>query len=89
MNKKIIILIIVGTLLLVIVAAVGIYFYARVNPEQKAVETENAEKNKIIENSTSGTLPSIENTNPLENKPDLNPVSKTNPYKNIKTNPFE
>ncbi len=60
-------------------------------PEQfnKSEETENAEKNKIIENSTSGALPSIENTNPLENKPNLNPVSKTNPYKNIKTNPFE
>ncbi|MEK7614688.1 MAG: hypothetical protein AAB428_03425 [Patescibacteria group bacterium] len=27
--------------------------------------------------------------NPLQNKPDLNPVSKTNPFKELKTNPFE
>lgn len=26
---------------------------------------------------------------PLENKPDINPVDQTNPYKNVKTNPFE
>lgn len=29
------------------------------------------------------------NTNPLDNKPNINPVDQTNPYKNIKTNPFE
>lgn len=27
--------------------------------------------------------------NPLEKKPDLNPADKTNPFANIKTNPFE
>ena len=26
---------------------------------------------------------------PLENKPDLNPVDQTNPFKGVKTNPFE
>ncbi|MDO8481708.1 MAG: hypothetical protein Q7S75_01325 [bacterium] len=26
---------------------------------------------------------------PLENKPDLNPVDKANPFKGVKTNPFE
>lgn len=29
------------------------------------------------------------NTNPLKNAPDTNPVVKTNPYSDIKTNPFE
>lgn len=27
--------------------------------------------------------------NPLGNKPDTNPLSETNPFKNVKTNPFE
>lgn len=27
--------------------------------------------------------------NPLEKAPDLNPTAKTNPFVNIKTNPFE
>ena len=27
--------------------------------------------------------------NPLDNKPNINPVDQTNPYRNIKTNPFE
>jgi hypothetical protein len=28
-------------------------------------------------------------TNPLDNKPNINPIDQTNPYKNIKTNPFQ
>ncbi len=27
--------------------------------------------------------------NPLQKAPDLNPVDKTNPFRNIKTNPFQ
>lgn len=35
-------------------------------------------------------LPSIgEAANPLSNKPDLNPASKTNPFDSVKTNPFD
>ncbi|MDO8552652.1 MAG: hypothetical protein Q7S01_03955 [bacterium] len=26
---------------------------------------------------------------PLENKPDINPADKANPFKSVKTNPFE
>lgn len=37
-----------------------------------------------------GGLPAIETPpNPLENVPDINPVEKTNPFTDIKTNPFE
>lgn len=40
--------------------------------------------------STYGTLPEIESvTNPLEEKPDLNPVDRANPFKDIYKNPFE
>jgi len=34
-----------------------------------------------------GTLPSIQ-TNPLEDRPNINPADAANPIKNIKTNPF-
>ena len=40
-------------------------------------------KNVVVE-----VLPSV-STNPLDNKPDINPADQTNPFKNIKTNPFE
>ena len=33
-------------------------------------------------------LPAV-STNPLNNKPDINPVDKTNPFRSLKTNPFE
>ena len=32
------------------------------------------------------SLPAI---NPLENKPEVNPLNETNPFSNIKTNPFK
>lgn len=38
----------------------------------------------VIENT-----PTYGTDNPLEKKPELNPVTKTNPYADIKTNPFE
>lgn len=39
---------------------------------------------------TQGVLPSIgEAANPLTNKPDINPTSKTNPFTEVKTNPFD
>ena len=37
-----------------------------------------------------GVLPSLgENTNPLKNKPNVNPVDASNPFRSVKTNPFE
>lgn len=33
-------------------------------------------------------IPSV-STNPLDNKPNVNPIDQTNPFNNIKTNPFE
>lgn len=77
-----------------IVMAVGGYFYlANLIKSKNALETnsiENAEDaaDKIIEGAVKGVLPSLQ-TNPLENKPDINPATKANPIKNIKTNPFE
>lgn len=76
MNKKTLVIIIIAVILI----ALGIgYFYWN-----KKIKTE---AEKIIESATKGVLPSI-NTNPLENKPDINPADKANPFTNIKTNPF-
>ncbi len=33
--------------------------------------------------------PAYGTVNPLDKKPDLNPVDKTNPFTDVKTNPFE
>lgn len=77
MNKKTLVIIIIAVILIALGA--GGYFYWN-----KKTKTDTG---KIIENATKGALPSI-NTNPFENKPDINPADKANPYKNIKTNPF-
>ncbi len=58
------------------------------SPENKALESAGEAAEKITENATKGVLPSL-GTNLLENKPDVNPADKANPFKNIKTNPFE
>lgn len=36
-----------------------------------------------------GGLPAIGTSNPLEKLPDVNPATKTNPFQEVKTNPFE
>ena len=84
MPKKEIIMIIAAVF--IIGLAVGYYFwrnstFSKFNDADKAAD-------KIIESATKGALPSI-GTNPLENKPDVNPADKANPFKNIITNPFK
>ena len=88
MKKSILILIVV---VIIIGLCVFGYFYwnkIKKSPEIKSVENAEKSTQKIIDNVTQGVLPEI-NTNPLENKPVINPMDKTNPFKNIKTNPFE
>lgn len=87
-------------IIIVAVAAVcagigtGGYFYwknlqkSKANNEIKSLDAAENTAAKITESATQGTLPSI-GTNPLENKPNINPVDNANPFKNIKTNPFE
>ena len=57
------------------------------NGEQTLEEIGDAVE-KITESALKGVLPSIQ-INPLENRPDLNPADKANPFKDIKINPFE
>jgi len=82
-------LIIIATVLL-IGLIVGGYFWWKnsASSEKKTLEKAGEAAEKITESATKGVLPSI-GTNPLENKPDINPADKANPFKNIITNPFK
>ncbi|MEK9153266.1 MAG: hypothetical protein AAB723_01555 [Patescibacteria group bacterium] len=92
MDKKIIIAIV--AIVLLIGLGVGGYLYwnsqkkSESTPATNAIEKAGEAAVQITEEATKGVLPSIE-TNPLENKPDVNPASQANPIKDIKTNPFE
>ncbi len=88
MNKKK--TIIIAAVLLLILSGVGGFFYwkSKTNAGINALEKMGDAAGKIVDSATKGVLPSIQ-INPLENKPDLNPADKANPYKDIKTNPFE
>lgn len=88
MDKKTITRIILAVAIFLIVClAVGGYLW------WQSVNRKSPGSGNTIDTSqvTKGLLPSLPDvkTNPLENKPDLNPVDKANPIKNIKTNPFE
>ncbi len=88
MSKKAILI----TITVVLLVAVGIagYFYwmnLKKSEAQSALENSGNISDDISNSATKGVLPSIQ-TNLLENKPDVNPADKANPYQNIKTNPF-
>ncbi|MFH1180911.1 MAG: hypothetical protein V1705_00700 [bacterium] len=87
MPKKTLIIIIVA--ILIIALGFGVYFgWIKKDTEKSALEKIGEAAEKATENAAKGVLPSIQ-TNPLEDKPDINPADKANPFKNIKTNPFE
>ncbi len=75
MNKDKILLI-ASVVVAVIIIAVGVYVFFGAN---RGANRENS----------GGEPASYGTDNPLQNKPDLNPVNKTNPFKELKTNPFE
>ncbi|MEK7149531.1 MAG: hypothetical protein AAB757_00935 [Patescibacteria group bacterium] len=82
-NKKTIFMII--AVVVIIALGVGGYFYwkkTKTTSQEQILQTI-GETGEILEKSAAqGVLPSI-------NNPDVNPISKTNPFKDIKTNPFE
>ncbi|MBU2539784.1 hypothetical protein KJ786_01320 [Patescibacteria group bacterium] len=93
MNKKtLIILIVLIAAILLIALGVGGYIYwnkwKKLEAGKNALEKAGSAVEKIIEGASKGVLPSL-GVDPLEDKPDINPADKANPFKNIKTNPFE
>ncbi len=91
MNKKL--LIGLGILAAVlIVAAAGYWYYQKSHKaaEISAIEQAGNSAENLSKQAAQGVLPSINpQSNPMENAPDTNPVSKTNPFSGIKTNPFK
>ncbi len=89
-NKKLLIGL-VG--ILVVAIAFGYWYYQYYQKSHKvtgtgAIEQAGSAADNLAKQASGGVLPSI-NTNVLENQPDINPASQANPFKNIKTNPFE
>lgn len=75
--------IIIGSVIAVVVilGAIGSYYYMKKSAPTTA---------DLQAAATQGVLPSIGTAaNPLTNKPDINPTSKTNPFTSVKTNPFQ
>ena len=81
-NKKKILIIIAVVLGLALFAG-GYFFYRSVKNVQDLTDSQQAAKE-----ATKGVLPPVSN-NPLESRPNLNPVDNTNPITEIKNNPFE
>ena len=83
-NKKKILLSIVSVLVVVGVAVEYYFFVKDKQPvESVAPDTQAGvdAANSITKSATQGVLPSISGTeNPLSDKPDINPTSKTNPF---------
>jgi len=75
-------------LVVIVAAAVAGYFYLK--NIQKQPEEEAAAPLKASTPAVSGTLPSLDiQTNVLKNVPEINPVDKANPFKDVYKNPFE
>ncbi len=95
MDKKKIIIIAVIIFAIVVAIIVGGYIYLRGGTSQApsaATPLESAmEAGSVVASSaTQGVLPSIgDATNPLQNKPDVNPIDTANPFRLIQTNPFQ
>ena len=97
MDKKL--LTTTGALVVVVIlgaAAFGYWYYKK--PAQQPAETIGADAlkqagdstNDLSDKASQGVLPQIDpGSNPMEKAPDTNPVSKTNPYSGVKTNPFQ
>jgi len=89
------ILILIAAVLLIGLAVAGYFYWQKsktpeLTPEEQALKQAGEAAGKITESASQGTLPSLDvNKNPLEKAPDINPASRANPFKNIKTNPFE
>ena len=67
----------ISVLVVVVLGAVlGYYYYSK------------NKNTSVLDAAMQGVLPSI-GTNPLTNKPDINPTSRTNPFDSVKTNPFD
>lgn len=96
MTKKYIIIVLV--LLILGLAGGGVYYWKyrapAETPETKAISDLQEVTKSVTESVVQGSaIPSLgdvtKEVNPLENVQDTNPYSGTNPFSNVKVNPFE
>ncbi len=80
-------LIAIAVAVLVVLLSVGYWYWqsGKVEPEQPAAKVEE----EVVPETVNGEVVLPDSIKPLESKPDINPADQANPYKNIKTNPFE
>ncbi len=88
-NKKRILSIILVTALviLIIVGGINLYLWLKKTPQEKAAVV----ISESVQKAAAGVLPEniVPSSNPLEKLPEINPVEKSNPFKDIYRNPFE
>jgi len=86
---KKVIFIIIAVVLLIVLSITGYFCWINFKKSEIKNTFQNVSNaaEDITNSANKGVLPSIQ-TNPLENKPDVNPADKANPFKDIKTNPF-
>ncbi|MBU4480606.1 hypothetical protein KKG48_04170 [Patescibacteria group bacterium] len=94
-NKKFLIgLVAMVAVLIIAVAGYWCYqYYQKTNKVKvtspNAIEQAGSVAENLSKQASQGVLPEINpQSNPMENAPDTNPMSKTNPFSDIKTNPF-
>ena len=78
---------------IIILDSIGGYFYLKskktMTPEEQNLKNLGDASQTLTESVTQGVLPGMDvNKNLLEDAPDVNPATKTNPLSGIKTNPF-
>jgi len=94
MNKKILLIILLVVVILAL-AGGGAYYYWKMKAQkiavQQAVQDIQEATVSVTEHISQGVLPTIETgvANPMESAQSANPYEKTNPFSNIKVNPFE
>lgn len=80
-------------IIVLIIAAVGSFlvwkFFFQKTAEEGAVDTTADVTQKAQDAASAGSLPEINPVaNPLEKVPETNPIEKTNPFSDLKVNPF-
>ncbi len=89
MNKKPLLIV-----LLIVLLVLGGYYYWKTKIQkseaERALDDVQKTTQSISDLATQGTIPTIDtNINPIKNAPDTNPYSNTNPFLDVKVNPFE
>lgn len=85
-QKVVIIIFIIAVIIALLAGGYLLWKNTQKTPEEKTAEM----IDKSIEAATQSALSTINpQSNPLEKLPEINPIEKANPFKNIRTNPFE